>query len=100
MRSGVMESSGEVKLKIIRPTSGIIVPASVRPQQINLKEIVTKGFPLKGMSIDLWKWKYANLPNLWRGLRTVAMAKMFKLPTFCGALELIIFPRSGPPIDL
>jgi hypothetical protein len=44
-------------------------------------------------------WRFRNLPNLYRGLRTVLLAKSFHIPSFWGELYLKKIFASGQVID-
>lgn len=71
--------SGRVKLTLLR---------SFWPDATSLKTIIRYGFPHPGLPREVFMWRLRNLPNLFRGLRTVAWARIHKIPTHYGALWL------------
>jgi len=54
----------------------------------NIREIIRHGLPQRGLSREVNTWRAKNMPNLWRGARTVLLARHFNLPTFYGAVWL------------
>lgn len=53
-------------------------------------DTLSLGLPNKNLSEEVRKWRTENLPNLWRGLKSVTMSKIFKLPTLYGSLYLTV----------
>jgi hypothetical protein len=54
----------------------------------SLREIIRHGLPQRGLSREVNTWRAKNVPNLWRGARTVLAARALDLPTFYGAVWL------------
>lgn len=61
--------------------------------------IVRHGFPRPGLSREVFMWRLRNLPNLWRGLRTVFWASVHGIPTYYGALSMVVTRGDGQVID-
>lgn len=51
-------------------------------------EVLRLGAPQRGLSHDVNSWRVRNLPNLWRGLRTLRSAQRSRSPAFMGFLHL------------
>jgi hypothetical protein len=67
---------------------------------LNLWEILKYGFPNFGCSKEVALFRLKNLPNLWRGMWRVAVAKALGIPTFYGQLSLTVIRGNGQVVDL
>lgn len=85
--------SGALRLKKIKRE---VVPAHV----LSFWEIFKYGFPHFGLSKEVALWRFKNIPNLFRGIRRVALARLFRLPHFYGQLSLTVTRGDGRVIDL
>lgn len=74
MTQGFSNTSGKLGLWIPKPPS--------------FSETVKLGIPHKGLSEQVRAWRTDNFSNLLRGLKSVALAKIFKIPTHFGVLYL------------
>jgi hypothetical protein len=102
---GVTTPRGDLGLRIIKPSGEIInVPRrssfSRTSKGISFREVVRDGLPRPGLGREVNVWRLKNIPNLFRGLRRVVLARAFRLPTFYGALRLRVFRANGDVIDL
>lgn len=86
---GVSTPSGTVAIKVSR---------SAPPGPDTLRTILRDGLPRFGLSREVFAWRVKNLPNLWRGLRTVLWARFHNIPTVYGALRVRVI-RSGVVTD-
>jgi hypothetical protein len=64
---GTVAPSGRLGLKVHRAWPG----------EPKLREIVKHGLPMPGLGKGVAMWRLRNLPNLWRGMRRVLMARTF-----------------------
>lgn len=71
---GVRSSSG---------TLGLYVP-----KPVSFKDTLNLGLPHRNLPKEVKDWRIDNLPNLWRGLKSVLTAKAFGVPTTYGSLYL------------
>jgi hypothetical protein len=60
------------------------------PRIPTFRDNLMLGLPHKGLSQEVKNWRIDNLPNLWRGLKTVMMAKVLNVPTRYGSLYLTV----------
>lgn len=87
---GTLAPSGGVSLKKI----------SAWPGEPRLRDIVRHGLPRFGLERGVATWRLRNLPNLWRGLRRVALARMFGIPHHYGVLYLDVLHADGTRTQL
>jgi hypothetical protein len=45
------------------------------------------------------KWKIRNFPNIWRGLWRISLARLFKIPTYFGTLEVVVQKANGEVLN-
>lgn len=90
---GSMAPTGALKLKITRRH---LVPG----RELSLYEILKYGFPHFGLSKEVALWRLKNIPNLWRGIRRVMTARIFRLPHHYGQLSLTVTRGNGEVVDL
>lgn len=90
---GSIAPSGMLKLKVKKRQ---VVPG----RELSFREILKYGFPHFGLSKEVALWRLKNLPNLWRGLRRLALARLFRLPRMYGQLSLTVTRGNGQVVDL
>ena len=106
MREGIIAPRGDLELRVIRGQDSRKVELAPAPLPkgafggLSVREIVLKGFPVKGLTPEVWEWRKKNLPNLYRGMKKVMLARFFKIPTFYGQVDLRVILANGEEIDL
>ncbi len=85
---GIAKPAGKLGLKVFKA-----------PKEATFFELVQRANPLSKESKGVRFWKLKNLPNIWRGLSKIGIAKMFGVPTFYGALYLEKTTASGEIIE-
>jgi hypothetical protein len=60
------------------------------PRPITLRKTISLGMPQKGLPQLINDWRKDNLSHLWRGLKTVLLAKALDMPAQYGVLYLTI----------
>jgi hypothetical protein len=85
---------GTLKLKKIKRQR---VPSG---RELSIYEMMKYGFPNFGCSREVAWWRFRNIPNLWRGLWRIALARLFDIPHFYGQLSLTITRGNGEVVDL
>ncbi len=65
------------------------------PSEPGLREIIKHGLPRRGLPKGVARWRLRNLPNLWRGLWKLIIARTFKLPHHYGVLYLDVLHADG-----
>lgn len=93
MHQGTIGPTGALALEKISRERWPLRPVTAR-------DIVALGAPQPGLSVEVNRWRLANMPNLWRGARQVLAAKALKIPTFYGQLWLTVFRGDGTVEDL
>ena len=93
MFGGDLAPTGTLKLKKKRRE---VLP----PRELSFYEILKYGFPHFGISKEVALWRLRNIPNLWRGIRRLALARLFRLPHFTGQLSLTVIRGNGQVVDL
>lgn len=71
-----------------------------RPSTLDRGVIARHGLAHRGLATEVNEWRTANLPNLWRGWRRVAMARRLGINTTYGALWGTLFRGDGQVVDL
>ena len=89
-----MALGGTLKIKRIKRQR---VPSG---RELSIWEMLKYGFPHFGLSREVALWRFKNIPNLWRGLWRIALARFFGLPHFYGQLVLTVFRGNGQVVDL
>ncbi len=80
----------------VRPSGALRLALMQRwPAAVTLRAIIKHGLPRRGLAPGVALWRTRNLPNLVRGLYRVALAKLFRIPTYYGALYLDVFHADG-----
>lgn len=86
---GLAKPQGSLGLQVIRKN---VLPG----RELSWREILEFGFPNRQrFTAEINRWKVRNLPNLWRGIKTVALARALGVPHFYGQLGLRVFRRNG-----
>lgn len=65
------------------------------PKALSLGVVLRHALPRPGLGWEVNRWRIRNLPNLWRGARTLMWAKIHGIPTHYGALYLDKFTEHG-----
>ena len=93
---GITQPAGGLGLKVIRGRKGY--------QATTVAELlhrIKNGLPFGVDDPQIRAWRYRNLPNLYRGFKTVLLASGLKLPCFWGELDLVkILGTRGRLADL
>jgi hypothetical protein len=90
----VTRPSGELNLRVIR--GGLDTPAARK----RLRDYVPDFMPRLGLGAEVNEYRTKNLPNVWRGARTLGLASVLGIPTFYGELYLKVLRGSGETVDL
>lgn len=92
MRHAELALTGTVGLKLVK--------GAPRPETItSIWRRVVLGLPIGAMSKEVRMWRLRNLPNLLRGLYTVFISRLFKIPCFWGELYLRKVSATGQVLD-
>lgn len=91
-----MRPTGTIALTVMRGFGGN--PFGHRDPDHPLN-ILKHGLPRPGLSAEVNWWRFTNLPNLWRGLWRVWLAKLLGVPTHYGAVFLRV-SRAGEWTEL
>lgn len=70
------------------------------PSATTWRTILRHGLPRPGLGREVNRWRLRNLPNLWRGLRRVALARTFGIAHVYGALYLEVIRADGTRVSL
>lgn len=71
------------------------------PQAVTLRGVLKHGLPRPGLPREVNVWRLKNIPNLFRGARTLFWAKVHGIPTHYGALYLDkLTPQGRVPYGL
>jgi hypothetical protein len=65
------------------------------PQAVTLGVVLKHGLPRPGLGREINMFRLRNLPNLWRGARSLMWARIHGIPTVYGALYLDKFTPNG-----
>jgi hypothetical protein len=96
--SGSVAPSGDLGLRVIRNDQLTPRPAIEWPSNTEPGVVRQFGLPQKGLSDEINTWRLRNIPNLWRGVRRVKMAKRLGIPTYYGALFITKIRGDGEVI--
>jgi hypothetical protein len=78
-----------------------LVKFSAWPTAVSFRNILKHALPRPGLGREVNVWRLRNLPNLWRGARTLLWAKVHGIPTHYGALYLDkLTPHGRVPLGL
>lgn len=83
--AGTIAPSGQVN----------IVRIPKEASEYTWRDIVKHGLPQRGLPQEVNRWRWRNLPHLWRGLRRVAIARLLRLPHFYGSVYLTRIDKDG-----
>ena len=78
-----------------RPTGSLGLEVIKAPKEPTFFELVQMANPLSETSKGVRIWKLKNLPNIWRGLWRIGVAKALKIPTHYGTLYLKKIDSNG-----
>jgi hypothetical protein len=92
---GSVGISGAASHRLLKGGSYSAVP----PKVLSLWEILRYGFPHFGLSKEVALWRFKNIPNLWRGLWRVLLARFFGIPHFYGTLSHALIRANGDVVD-
>jgi hypothetical protein len=89
--AGTTRPSGSLGLKVLK-----------RPplRELRLREIIAWGMPRPGLDKGVAAWRFRNLPNLWRGLWRVLVARGLRIPHVYGAVYLERVYADGTRVQL
>ena len=93
---GQVSPVGELALRVIRGSNWI-------PRNEDFESIWTRvrsGLPFGLENREVRLWRYRNLPNILRGMKTIALVRMLHLPSFWGELYLKRLFANGRVLDL
>lgn len=93
--SGVVKPTGKLEIKVLRGGSYSDTPARI----LSLCDILYYGLPRFGLPDEVFYWRLKNIPNLMRGFWKVAIARLFKIPHFYGALSVVVVRGNGQTLD-
>jgi hypothetical protein len=68
-------------------------------RELSLLEIAKHGLPWPGNCREVNIWRAKNLPNIWRGLWKVMVARLFGVSNFYGQLSLVVVRKDGRWMD-
>lgn len=90
---GNVQLRGDVQIRVLR---------NQRPPttELSLWQIFLFGFPNWQQTREVNLWRLRNLPNLWRGLWKVMVARAFKLSNVYGSVFITILKGDGRRIFL
>lgn len=93
MKNSSVNMAGDVALRIIRSQC----PAE--PKEVTIGDIVRYALPRAGLPRLINRYRLRNLPNILRGAWRVAVAKLFNLSTFYGAVYVKVIRANGSVED-
>lgn len=88
--SGEARPAGHLALAVLRPW----------PTDPRISQILRDGFPRFGLQSGVSLWRLRNLPNLWRGLWRLLLARMTGISHAYGALYLEVKHGDGRTTQL
>jgi hypothetical protein len=88
-----LKPSGEITLTVRRKD------APVAKKGYGLKNAFKWANPFTAASHNIALYRLRNIPNVWRGFWKVAIAWLFKIPTFYGAVYATVTRANGEVID-
>lgn len=102
MHNGNVAPAGTLGVALIR--DGEIARAFPDPlawpaRPATAVDILQHGAPQLGLPADVNEWRLRNLPNLWRGLRQIMLARALRIPHFYGQLWVTHLRRNGDVVD-
>jgi hypothetical protein len=91
---GVVATRGALALQVIRggKNAELVLPPHPWPlvtddrMRLDLSAVREFAAPQRGLDAGLNEWRTRNVPNMWRGLRRAAAARMLGVPSIFGAL--------------
>jgi hypothetical protein len=90
--------------RILAPEGTLIIKVNRRDtvpaRELSFWEMLYYGFPRPGLSREVAIWRFRNIPNLFRGMRRVLLARAFNLPHFYGQLSLVVTRGNGEVVNL
>lgn len=92
---GAVSPGGALAIRVIRGGSFSQVP----PKELSILSILKHALPRPGLSREVFAWRMRNLPNIWRGLWKVAVARACKISHFYGQLSLVVIKADGQIVD-
>jgi hypothetical protein len=98
MHEGSVAPAGDLGLRLIRNAQLSPPPIIDWPANTDPKVVREHGLPRPGLSDEVNLWRARNIPNLWRGLRRVKLAKALGIPFPYGALYLTKITGDGKVI--
>lgn len=86
----------------MKPTGDVsfCVQRGVPPHTLSFLEILAFALPAWGLDRNVNMWRVKNLPNLWRGLWRILVARFVRVPHFYGQLALTVQRANGERVML
>jgi len=80
----------------IHPSGSLgVVKIPKGKSEYSLRDIIKYGLPQRGLSKEVNRWRWRNLPNLWRGVRRVIVARLFNISHYYGSVFLTVTREDG-----
>ena len=73
--------------------------SAVPPGELRFLSLLWHGLPRPGLSREVFFWRARNIPNFFRGLWKVAVARMLRLSHFYGQVSLVKITADGRMVD-
>ena len=67
--------------------------------EYSFRDIIKHGLPQRGLPKEINDWRWKNLPNLWRGVRRVLLARFLNLSTYYGSVYLTVKRGNGEVVN-
>jgi hypothetical protein len=107
-QNGMARPTGELGLRVIRASDREVrdrfdqlAGLSAYPaKELSVAEIAHYGLPRRGLDEQVNRWRAANAPNLFRGVRRVLAARALRLSNFYGSLYLTKISADGETTEL
>lgn len=102
MHNGSLAPTGRLGLEVIRREQqrrAYPAPLQWPDRAATAMDILEHGMPQTGLPAEVNAWRARNLPNLWRGLRRVMLARALRLPHFYGQLWVTHLRADGTVLD-
>lgn len=83
-----------------KPTGSIgfhVIPKEA--SEYTWRDVVKHGLPQRGLSEEVNRWRWRNIPNLWRGVWRVAAARVLGINMVYGSVYATAIRKDGTVID-
>ena len=92
---GIVSPGGAVSMRVLRGGSYSAVPA----EELGFLSLLWHGLPRPGLSREVFLWRLKNIPNFWRGLWKILIARTCRISHFYGQLSLVVVRADGRMVD-